>query len=102
MITAPTPTHGHGGLRGAPALSQAIIDDDSDWKHAAACRNVEDREIFFPSRGDSTRPAKRICGGCVVREECLEYALRHNERFGVWGMASERERRRLRRARRVA
>ncbi|MDQ4130171.1 MAG: WhiB family transcriptional regulator [Actinomycetota bacterium] len=56
-----------------------------------------DPEAFFPEKGGSTREAKRICSACEVREECLEYALANDERFGIWGGMSERERRRLRR-----
>ena len=52
---------------------------------------------FFPEKGGSTREAKRICLGCEVRDRCLEYALAHDERFGIWGGLSERERRRLKR-----
>lgn len=55
-----------------------------------------DPELFFPEKGGSTREAKRICGRCGVKAECLEYALAHDERFGIWGGLSERERRRLR------
>ncbi len=43
-----------------------------------------------------------MCGGCEVRMECLEYALRHGEKFGIWGGMSERERRRIRRQRALA
>jgi len=56
-------------------------------------------EAFFPEKGGSTREAKRICSGCEVRAECLEYALANDERFGIWGGLSERERRRVRRQR---
>jgi WhiB family redox-sensing transcriptional regulator len=66
-----------------------------------ACRGV-DPDLFFPDRGESLEPAKRICSECVVRDECLEHALASGERFGVWGGTSERERRRLRRTRRTA
>jgi WhiB family redox-sensing transcriptional regulator len=52
---------------------------------------------FFPEKGGSTREAKRICSRCDVKGECLEYALGHDERFGIWGGLSERERRRLKR-----
>ena len=58
-----------------------------------------DPDLFFPERGASTREAKEVCRGCVVREDCLEYALANGEKFGIWGGLSERERRRLRRAR---
>ena len=48
----------------------------------------------LPGEGRSTREAKKVCLGCDVRGECLEYALQHDERFG-WGGLSERERRKL-------
>ena len=57
-----------------------------------------DPDLFFPERGASTREAKEVCRGCVVRLDCLEYALVNGEKFGIWGGLSERERRRLRRA----
>jgi WhiB family redox-sensing transcriptional regulator len=71
--------------------------DEPDWQERALCAQT-DPEAFFPEKGGSTREAKRICAGCEVRAECLEYALAHDERFGIWGGLSERERRRLRRA----
>ena len=67
-----------------------------DWQERALCAQT-DPEAFFPEKGGSTREAKRICTGCKVRAECLEYALAHDERFGIWGGLSERERRRLKR-----
>jgi WhiB family redox-sensing transcriptional regulator len=71
--------------------------DEPDWQERALCAQT-DPEAFFPEKGGSTREAKRICSGCDVRAECLEYALANDERFGIWGGLSERERRRLRRA----
>ena len=64
------------------------------WQERALCAQT-DPEAFFPEKGGSTREAKRICQGCEVRDECLEYALEHDERFGIWGGLSERERRKL-------
>ena len=52
---------------------------------------------FFPEKGGSTREAKRVCRSCEVRAECLEFALENDERFGIWGGLSERERRRIKR-----
>jgi len=72
--------------------------DAADWKSRANCMGV-DPDLFFPERGMSTREAKEVCRGCVVREDCLEYALANGEKFGIWGGLSERERRRIRRAR---
>ena len=66
------------------------------WQADALCAQT-DPEAFFPEKGGSTRDAKKICSGCEVKAECLEYALKNDERFGIWGGLSERERRRLRR-----
>ena len=71
--------------------------EEPGWQEQALCAQT-DPEAFFPEKGGSTREAKRICSGCEVRAECLEYALANDERFGIWGGLSERERRRLSRA----
>ncbi len=73
-----------------------VFADPPEWQERALCAQT-DPEAFFPEKGGSTREAKRICSGCEVRNECLEYALEKDERFGIWGGMSERERRRLRR-----
>ncbi|MPY78661.1 MAG: WhiB family transcriptional regulator [Actinophytocola sp.] len=70
------------------------ITEEQEWQERALCAQT-DPEAFFPEKGGSTREAKRICQGCEVRSECLEYALAHDERFGIWGGLSERERRKL-------
>lgn len=72
--------------------------EEPDWQERALCAQT-DPEAFFPEKGGSTREAKKICTGCEVKAECLEYALRHGEKFGIWGGMSERERRRIRRQR---
>lgn len=66
------------------------------WQDRALCAQT-DPEAFFPEKGGSTREAKRVCNSCEVRTECLEYALENDERFGIWGGLSERERRKLKR-----
>ncbi len=79
-------------------------DDESaaeSWQAFANCLGV-DPDLFFPERGASTKEAKQVCQGCVVREDCLEYALANGEKFGIWGGLSERERRRIRRQRALA
>jgi len=82
---------------GLSDLSEVISGGDLDlsWQDWANCRGA-DPDLFFSERGASTRPAKAICKECHVREECLEYAIVSNEKFGIWGMMSERERRRIR------
>ena len=78
---------------------QALVGElDRDWQFRANCMGV-DPELFFPERGSSTREAKEVCHGCVVREDCLDFAIANGEKFGIWGGMSERERRRVRRSR---
>jgi WhiB family redox-sensing transcriptional regulator len=72
------------------------VDRGLSWQDRALCAQA-DPEAFFPERGGSTREAKKVCRTCDVRAECLEYALEHDERFGIYGGLSERERRRLKR-----
>ncbi len=72
---------------------------EATWRLDALCAET-DPEAFFPEKGGSTREAKRVCTGCSVRTQCLEFALANDERFGIWGGLSERERRRVRLERR--
>ncbi len=81
----------------SPMVTMFGVDEDDGvlgWQERALCAQ-SDPEAFFPEKGGSTREAKRVCASCEVRVECLEYALMHDERFGIWGGLSERERRRL-------
>ena len=73
------------------------VDEDRGWQSRALGAQT-DPESFFPEKGGSTREAKKICLNCEVKADCLTYALAHDERFGIWGGLSERERRRLKRA----
>lgn len=68
--------------------------EELTWQERGLCAQT-DPEAFFPEKGGSTREAKRVCLTCEVRAECLEYALANDERFGIWGGLSERERRKL-------
>lgn len=67
------------------------------WQHAAACLTA-DPATFFPEQGETavTQNAKAVCNRCPVADECLDYALRHAIKFGVWGGLTEYERRRIR------
>ncbi len=82
-------------------LSALLGSGEKGWQTRANCLGV-DPDLFFPERGSSTREAKEVCRGCVVREDCLDYAIANGEKFGIWGGMSERERRRVRRARVLA
>ncbi len=83
----------------APPLLAHLAGEDEGvlgWQERALCAQT-DPEAFFPEKGGSTREAKRVCSSCEVRAECLEYSLLNDERFGIWGGLSERERRKLKR-----
>lgn len=81
----------------APGLASDLAPDLS-WQQDALCAQAGP-EFFFPAPGSSTREAKLLCGACEGRVACLEYALKHDERFGVWGGLSEKERIKLKRRR---
>lgn len=83
-----------GVARVLPLFGTAADDAELAWQERALCAQT-DPEAFFPEKGGSTREAKKVCTRCEVRAECLEYALAHDERFGIWGGLSERERRKL-------
>lgn len=60
------------------------LGEELAWQRKANCRGVN-RDLFFPE--DFTLPdeaALRLCRRCEVKDECLEYALKHNE-VGIWG-----------------
>lgn len=69
------------------------------WRQHGACRGI-DPDIFHPFDDEGADAAKEICAECQVREACLEHALATREADGVWGGATERERRRMIRQRR--
>lgn len=100
------PVHGsvHGMVR--PGMRINVTGGGLDirpepWMAKSLCVQT-DPEAFYVEKGGSTTPAKTVCLGCEVREQCLQYALDRDERFGVWGGYSERERRRLNRGEVVA
>lgn len=82
-------------LHPQPAVVR-VAPEDLSWMDLGRCAETFP-DAFFPEKGGSTREAKRVCRSCEVRAECLEYALDTDQRFGIWGGMSERERRRLKR-----
>lgn len=78
--------------RPTPAPVAPLVDET--WRESALCAQT-DPEAFFPDQGGSTRSARNVCAACDVATQCLDYALEHNERFGVWGGLTERSRRHL-------
>ncbi len=88
------------------ALTADAFSETIDWRDDARCRGTSP-ELFFPigTTGlavEQIAAAKQICCECRCREECLEFALRTNQYTGIWGGASEQERRAIRRRRRQA
>jgi WhiB family redox-sensing transcriptional regulator len=67
------------------------------WQDFSLCAET-DPEAFFPEKGGSTREAKKVCRACPVKSDCLDYALETDQKFGIWGGMSERERRKVKRA----
>lgn len=76
------------------------LPEPPDWADDALCAQT-DPERFFPEKGGSTADAKKVCLACDVRDACLQYALDNDERFGIWGGLSERERRKIKRDQRT-
>ena len=77
------------------------VGQEPDWKIEGLCNEVG-TELFYPPNDDpDTERAKRICKRCTVIDQCLEYALKNNEPYGVWGGKTPAQRRRMRSAQRV-
>lgn len=77
------------------------IDLDTSWIDKAECSGLV-TNLFYPEQGGAAKEqvlARQVCARCPVQDECLEYALLAGERFGIWGGTSERQRRKIRRAR---
>lgn len=76
-------------------ISFGIDDDGPDaWKRQGNCLGLNPN-FMFPSKEGGFNEAKKVCTECPVKVECLEYALKNKINEGVWGGASERERRRI-------
>jgi len=84
-----TPNTSHHEWQDIPAMPHP-----PHWTHDAAC-TTHYADLWYPGAGDHAYEAKTICGTCPVRIECLQYALDHTEKWGIWGGLTERERRRL-------
>lgn len=71
-----------------------------DWFSLGECNGLPTR-WFFPERGESVREVKNICKRCVIKTDCLEFAMANDIQHGMWGGTSERERKSLRRRRKM-
>lgn len=81
-------------------------DAENDWRHDAACRSLDPTVFFSPDAFENKQEkeerevaAKAVCTGCRVRDECLDYAIKAGERYGIWGGMTPHERRALLRRR---
>jgi WhiB family transcriptional regulator, redox-sensing transcriptional regulator len=85
---------------GAAGPLLRLLDDVSSgelaWMDFALCAEIGG-DLHFPEKGGDVRAAKQVCMACEVRESCLQYALDHSERHGLWGGKSERQRRSMKR-----
>jgi WhiB family transcriptional regulator, redox-sensing transcriptional regulator len=74
----------------------ATIDDTLSWKADQVCSQT-DPDLFYPEPGKTgaraAAKAKRLCEGCEAHDTCLEYSITEEERWGIWGGLSERQRR---------
>jgi WhiB family redox-sensing transcriptional regulator len=75
---------------------RAAVDERHEWWRWAACREA-DPELFFPVAAhgparDEIARAKALCAGCLVRRQCLQFALATHQMHGVWGGTTEDER----------
>ena len=101
---APLPVHNNhpvskegtipGVIRRAGVETKRMIDlPDEEWKTDAACRGISNPEDFF---SDDKRVVEvtrlKFCAQCIVRNVCLEYALKHDDRYGLWGNMSKQDR----------
>jgi WhiB family transcriptional regulator, redox-sensing transcriptional regulator len=80
-----------------------MIDYATDWREAGACL-AADPDLFFPvavgtAADKETTRALRICDGCPVKRQCLDFAMRTGEASGIWGGTTPEERVRVLRAR---
>lgn len=83
-------------------MSEVLINADAEWMADAHCRNTKmDPALFFPERGDTRPTAEQLCRPCTVKAECLNYSLENNLWQGIWGGQSGRQRREIKRKRRM-
>lgn len=74
------------------AVGRTLRGVQPDWMERGACRDTDTPELWYPPPGGSTLPARQVCTACPVQQQCLNFALSHQEVHGVWGGVSERKR----------
>jgi WhiB family redox-sensing transcriptional regulator len=81
------------------AQQNTAVHDEPKWWDQGACKGLNS-DMFYPDDEASAASAKAVCESCAVQSTCLEHALTIREKAGVWGGATERDRRRIIRQRR--
>lgn len=90
--------YGEGTIRhGTPGGEVMGLMVEPAWHGDALCREDHPGATWFPGKKDDLRPAKAVCGRCLVRAECLAVAMADRDLVGVWGGTSKRERDQMRR-----
>jgi WhiB family transcriptional regulator, redox-sensing transcriptional regulator len=86
-------------ITAVPPLIMSVLANTAlgEWTERALCPQA-DPELFFPPKGNPGTEAKQICASCPVREECLAYAIKADEEFGIWGGPNRAERLHIRQA----
>ena len=77
-----------------PAPAPSRDGDQVDWRARGACLDIEP-DLFFPDPSEPATQARAACAACAVRAECLAWALRTRQDYGIWGGTTEDDRRRL-------
>jgi WhiB family redox-sensing transcriptional regulator len=84
------------------SLSDLVVEGErqydpsgTPWRQFSLCRD-HDADLWFPTATESDVAATTICRACPVRLDCLAWALKYNERYGIWGGVSARARQRMR------
>lgn len=95
FLAQPTRARCHFAARRKGPIT-AVPTRNLDWKAEAACRDLE-TAIFFPDSESDSGPALEVCASCPVRQQCLNFALQTRQHDGIWGGATETERKRIRR-----
>lgn len=91
------------GARPAVVTRARFVDDGDDWREMAACRDVEDKNLFYPisyTGGPALSQvgdAKRICSGCPSRRACLAFAITSGDDHGILGGTTPEERKAIKR-----
>ena len=87
-------------------MAMVESDEQLEWQEDAACRTHDNMLFFGADDGESElerqsreAQAKAVCHSCPVRESCLEFAMDTNQRYGIWGGYTDKERGSLKRRR---